>query len=261
MCLVDVTKLLRLDGKVVVVTGGSRGLGLQMAQAYAEMGAKLALTARKAEQLSEAKTHLEASGAEVLCIPADLADPSSAELITSAVMERFGQIDVLVNNAGATWGSPAEEHPFEAWQKVMGVNVTGAFLLTQAVANASMIPRKYGRIVNVASVAGLQGNHPQMMGTVAYNTSKGALVNMTRALAAEWSKYSITVNAIAPGYFPTKMTKGTLAYAEEAIKASTPLGRLGSDHDLKGLAVLLASDASAYMTGQIIAVDGGISSI
>ncbi len=256
----DVKDLFRLDGKVIIVTGGSRGLGLQMARVYAELGAKLVLTARKEEQLSEAKAELS-DRTKVLSFAADLAQVGVADKLVEATMIEFGQIDVLVNNAGTTWGAAAEEHPLEAWHKVMNLNVTAAFALTQAVAKASMIPNNYGRIVNVASVAGLQGNHPEMMGTVAYNTSKGAMVNMTRALAAEWAKYSITVNAIAPGYFPTKMTKGTLDYAEAAIKKFTPLARLGSEDDLKGLAVLLASDASAYITGQTIAVDGGISII
>lgn len=258
---VKVTELLRLDGKVALVTGGSRGLGLQIAEAYAEMGARLALTARKEEQLKEAAEHLRGLGAEVLVVPSDLSNTDAPQQVVDAVMKEYGQIDILVNNAGATWGAPAEEHPLEAWEKVIGVNLTGAFLLTQAVANASMIPREKGRIVNIASVAGLQGNDPRMMGTVAYNTSKGGLVNLTRALASEWAKYRITVNAIAPGYFPTKMTKGTLDYAEDAIKQFTPLGRLGSEDDLKGLAVLLASDASGYITGQVIAVDGGITVI
>ena len=256
-----VTELLRLEGKVALVTGGSRGLGLQIAEAYAEMGAKLALTARKKEQLKEAAEQLRSLGAEVLVVPSDLSNADAPQQLVDGVMDEYGQIDILVNNAGATWGAPAEEHPLEAWDKVMNVNLTGAFLLTQAVANASMIPREQGRIVNIASVAGLQGNDPRMMGTVAYNTSKGGLVNLTRALASEWAKYKITVNAVAPGYFPTKMTQGTLEYAEDAIKQFTPLGRLGSKDDLKGLTVLLASDASAYITGQVIAVDGGVSAI
>jgi len=257
----NVAELFRLEGRVALVTGGSRGLGLQIAQAYAEMGAKLAITARKAEQLQEAAEQLKGLGADVLSLPSDLSSTETPQKIVDEVIAAYGHIDVLVNNAGATWGAPAEEHPLEAWNKVIGLNLTGAFLLAQAAAKTSMIGRKSGKIINIASVAGLQGNDLRMMGTVAYNTSKGGLVNMTRALAAEWAKYNITVNAIAPGYFPTKMTKGTLEYAEDAIKQFTPLGRLGTEDDLKGLAVLLASDASAYITGQVIAVDGGISAV
>lgn len=257
----NVAQLLRLDGRVALITGGSRGLGLQIAEAYAEMGAKLVITARKAEQLEEAAEYLKSLGAEVLAIPSDLSKPETPQKLVDEIIEAFGHINILVNNAGATWGAPAQEHPLEAWDKVINLNLTGAFLLSQAAAKTSMIPRESGRIVNIASVAGLQGNDLRMMGTVAYNTSKGGLVNMTRALASEWAKYNITVNAIAPGYFPTKMTKGTLDYAEDAIKQFTPLGRLGTEDDLKGLAVLLASDASAYITGQVIAVDGGISAV
>ncbi len=250
-----------LTGRVAVITGGSRGLGLQIAEALGEQGARLAITARKANELEEAAAHLGGLGYEVMIVPSDLSKPETAREITGAVMGRWGQVDVLVNNAGATWGAPAEEHPLDAWLKVINLNLTGAFLLTQAVGAASMIPRRRGRVVNVASVAGLQGNHPRMAGTLAYNTSKGGLVNMTRALASEWARYDITVNAIAPGYFPTKMTRGTLDYAEQAIVESTPLGRLGGPEDLKGLAALLASDAGAYITGQVVAVDGGISAI
>lgn len=256
-----VKELFDLSDRVAVISGGSRGLGLQIAEAYAEQGARLVLSGRKEEQLGEAAAHLRARGAEVLTLASDLSVVENTPIVVERVMDAWGRIDILVNNAGATWGAAAEEHPLEAWSKVLGLNLTGAFALTQAVAKASMIPRKRGRIVNVASVAGLKGNQPRMMGTVAYNTSKGGLVNMTRALAAEWAKYEITVNAIAPGYFPTKMTRGTLANAQGLIEAATPLGRIGGPEDLKGVAVLLASDASAFMTGQIIAVDGGVTAV
>lgn len=257
----SVEELFSLEGRVAIITGGSRGLGLQIAGAYLEQGAKVAITARKSGGLEEAAEGLRGSGAEVLTHAADLSDLEAVDPLVGAVMERWGKIDILVNNAGTTWGAPAEEHPLAAWRKVIDLNLTGTFALTQAVANASMIPRGGGRIVNVASVAGLKGNSPKMMGTVAYNTSKGGLVNMTRALASEWAKYGITVNAIAPGYFPTKMTRGTLAYAQDTIEAATPLGRIGGEEDLKGVAVLLGSDASAFITGQTIAVDGGVTAI
>ena len=255
----SVSELFDIKGRVAIVTGGSRGLGLQIAEAYAELGAHLALTARRRDQLDHAAEHLRGMGAQVEAVAGNLSDPEHARALVRRVMDTWGRIDILVNNAGATWGAPAEEHPLEAWHKVVDLNLTGTFVLTQAVANADMIPQRRGRIINVASVAGLRGNHPRMMGTVAYNTTKGGMVNMTRALATEWARYGITVNAIAPGYFPTKMSRGTLEQAGELIREVTPLGRVGGPEDLKGVAVLLASDASAYMTGQVIAVDGGIS--
>jgi gluconate 5-dehydrogenase len=175
-------------------------------------------------------------------------------------MERLGHVDILVNNAGATWGAPAEDHPLQAWDKVMNLNVRSLFVFSQAVARASMIPRQSGRIVNVASIAGLGGN-PQAMKTLAYNTSKGAVVNFTRTLAGEWGVHGITVNAIAPGFFPSRMTHGTLQEHGEAFAAATPLKRLGGTDDLKGAALLFASAAGRHITGQVLAVDGGVSAI
>ncbi|ULH15171.1 SDR family oxidoreductase [Deinococcus sp. KNUC1210] len=249
--------LFDLTGKVALITGGSRGLGLQIAEALGEYGAKVVLTARKQNELDEARAHLEALGIETLTIRNNLTEFETVEPMVQAILAQWGQIDILVNNAGTTWGAKTEEHPLDAWNKVINLNLTGLFLVTQAVGRLSMIPRKSGRIVNVASVAGFQGNGVGMIPTLAYNTSKGGVVNLTRTLAAEWAAYGITVNSICPGYFPTKMTKGTLAYGEERILSHTPLGRLGNDQDLKGVALLLASDASAFMTGQNIAVDGG----
>jgi NAD(P)-dependent dehydrogenase (short-subunit alcohol dehydrogenase family) len=257
----SVKKLLDMTGKVALVTGGSRGLGLQIAEALGEMGAKLALTARKSDELAHAKEHLERMHLEVLTLPCDHGQAASIQTVVEKIMKHYGQIDVLVNNAGTTWGAPAEEHPLDAWEKVMDLNVNGLFLTTQLVGRLSMIPRRYGRIVNIASIAGLLGNDARLQRSLAYNTSKGAVVNMTRALAAEWGQYNITVNAIAPGFFPSKMTQWILGQIGEATIAQTPLGRLGGEEDLKGLASLFASDASAHITGQIVAGDGGASII
>ena len=176
-------------------------------------------------------------------------------------LQRVGDVHILVNNAGAAWGAPAEDHPVEAWDKLMNLNVRGYFILSQHLAKACMIRNRYGRIVNIASIAGLGGNPPEMQ-TLAYNTSKGAVINFTRALGAEWGKYNITVNAICPGFFPSKMTRGTLErLGEDNLAAHSPLRRLGDDEDLKGTALLFASEAGKHITGQWLAVDGGTSII
>ncbi|MCC6592887.1 MAG: SDR family oxidoreductase [Xanthomonadales bacterium] len=254
-------QLFDLDGQVALVTGGSRGLGLQLAEALGEAGAQIMLTSRKAGDLEEAAAELEAKGIATHWFAGDASDPAAVQRVVEATMERLGRIDILVNNAGATWGAPAEDHPLEAWDKVMNLNARSLFLFSQAVARTSMIPRKSGRIVNIASVAGLGGNPPQMT-TIAYNTSKGAAVNFTRALAAEWGKYGITVNALAPGFFPSKMTKGILeTWGVDNAARMAPLQRLGDDEDLKGAVALFASAAGKHVTGQVLAIDGGASCV
>jgi len=256
-----VAKLFDLSGKVALITGGSSGLRLQIAEALGEMGARVIITARKSAELDEASSHLKAQGIDVQTVVNDLQKTESVKPLVEQVLKSHGQIDVLVNNAGAAWGAKAEDHPLEAWYKVINLNLTAVFLLSQTVGKLSMIPRKYGRIINLASIAGLVGTDPRMMPTLAYNASKGGVVNLTRSLAVEWAHHGITVNAIAPGVFPSKMSQGMIDSAEQIILEMTPMKRLGSDYDLKGLAVLLASDASAYLTGQTIAVDGGFVSM
>ena len=256
-----VQDLFDLTGQVALVTGGSRGLGLQIAESLGEAGAKILLTSRKAGDLEEATALLQDKGIDARWVAADAANPADIQRVVDETMQRMGRIDILVNNAGATWGAPAEEHPIEAWDKVMDLNIRSLFVFAQAVARASMIPRRSGRIINVASIAGLSGNSGAMK-TIAYNTSKGAAVNFTRALAGEWGQYGITVNALAPGFFPSKMTKGLLAsIGEEKLAAHAPLNRLGDDEDLKGAALLFASRAGKHITGQILAVDGGVSAV
>ena len=253
----NVKQLLDLNGKTALVTGGSRGLGLQMAEALGEMGARLALTARKKNELDEAVSHLGKSGIEAAAYVCDIGKTETIPAVAEEILKRLGSVDILVNNAGATWGAPAEDHPFDAWQKVMNVNLSGMFVLTQAIAKRSMIPRRYGRIINNASVAGLTATDPHIMRGIAYHASKGGVINFTRALAAEWGEHGITVNSICPGFFPSKMSKGVIDSAGQYIIDHTPTRRLGNDEDLKGLIVLLASDASRHITGQAIAVDGG----
>ena len=254
-----IQQLFDLKGKTALVTGGSRGLGLQMAHALGEAGARIMLSSRKADELEKAVADLEAAGIDARWTAADCAVEADIHRLADDTLERMGDIDILVNNAGAAWGAPAEDHPLDAWDKVMNLNVRGYFLLSQRVAKKSMIARKQGRIINIASIAGLGGNPPEMQ-TIAYNTSKGAVVNFTRALACEWGHYGITVNAICPGFFPSKMTRGTLEnLGEEKLAAHAPLKRLGDDEDLKGITLLYASDAGKHITGQWLAVDGGVS--
>ena len=254
-----IQQLFDLQGKTALVTGGSRGLGLQMAHALGEAGARIMLSSRKASDLEEAVADLQAAGIDARWIAADCAIEADIHRLADETLERMGDIDILVNNAGAAWGAPAEDHPLEAWDKVMNLNVRGYFILSQRIAKKSMIGRKSGRIINLASIAGLGGNPPEMQ-TIAYNTSKGAVVNFTRALACEWGKYGITVNAICPGFFPSKMTRGTLEnLGVDKLIANAPLRRLGDDEDLKGITLLYASDAGKHITGQWLAVDGGVS--
>lgn len=250
-----------LTGRVAVVTGGSRGLGWQLAQALGELGARVALVARKQTELEQARAQLGSEGIEATIHAADLADTAIIPHLVDRMMQELGRVDVLVNNAGTSWGAPAETHPLEAWQRVMQLNLTALFVLTQEIANASMIPRRSGKIINVASIAGLLGTAPDVLRAIAYNTSKGGVVSFTRSLAAEWGQYNINVNAIAPGFFPTRMSKAVIHHAHSALMQSTPLGRLGEDDDLKGAVALLASEAGRYITGQVIAVDGGMSAI
>ncbi len=255
-------ELFSLQGKTALVTGGSRGLGLQMAEALGEQGARLVISSRKQEELDLAVAHLTSKGIEASAIAADLSHEANVGPFVEEALRRLGQIDILINNAGASWGAPAEDHPLDAWDKVMNLNVRSIFLVSQAVGKLSMIPRGYGRIVNISSIAGLAGNPPGTMSTIAYNTSKGAIVNFTRALAGEWGRHGITVNSIAPGFFPSKMTKGVLAtIGADVLAKDAPLARLGDDEDLKGAVVLFASDAGKHITGQILAVDGGVSAV
>ena len=254
----DVRELFKLDGQVALVTGGSRGLGLQMARALGAMGCRLVITARKADELAEAKAELESSGFEVLTVAADLQQFDRIAAIVNAAVSGLGPIDILVNNAGATWGAPAEAYPDEAWHKVINLNVNAPFFMAREVGRRCMIPRRKGKIINVASIAGLKGMAPGVH-TIAYNTSKAATINFTRALASEWGRYNINVNALCPGFFPSKMSSGLLETVGEQVIARTPLQRLGGEEDLMGAVVFLASEASRHVTGQYLAVDGGAS--
>jgi NAD(P)-dependent dehydrogenase (short-subunit alcohol dehydrogenase family) len=253
-----VRDLFELGGKVALITGGSRGLGLQIAKGLGDMGAKIAISARKAGELEEAKAELEKQGIDAFTVVNDLSKPDQVPVLVEAVVQHYGRIDILVNNAGASWGAAAEHHPLEAWNKVMTLNATSVFALSQAVANRCFIPQRSGCIIVIASTAALRAG--MQMKAVAYYASKAAALHLTRALAAEWGAYNIRVNAICPGFFPSKMASGVLEGIQAEVIARTPLGRIGGDTDLQGAAVYLASEASRHVTGQYIAVDGGASS-
>jgi NAD(P)-dependent dehydrogenase (short-subunit alcohol dehydrogenase family) len=252
-----VRELFELRGQVALVTGGSRGLGLQMALALGEMGARIAICARREDELGEAAAELANHGIESFTVVADISKAAEVPALVDAVLNHFGHVDILVNNAGTSWGAPAEEMPLEAWDKVMRLNVGSVFQLSQLMASRCFIPRRSGNIIVIASVAALRVS--ARMKTAGYYASKAAALQLTRALATEWGPYGIRVNAICPGFFPSKLSSGLLEKIEASVIAQTPLGRLGNDTDLMGAVVYLASAASRHVTGQYLGVDGGAS--
>ncbi|MFC0558016.1 SDR family oxidoreductase [Halalkalibacter alkalisediminis] len=249
--------LFDLSGKTAIVTGGGRGLGRQMAHAFADAKANLVLCSRKLESCEKVCEELRAKGVKAIAIACDVTKESDVTAVIKETLNTFGTIDIVVNNSGATWGTPAVDMPLEAWNKVMNVNVTGTFLMSKAAGHV-MIKQGGGKIINIASVAGLGGVDSRFMDTIGYNTSKGAVITFTKDLASKWGQHGINVNAIAPGFFPTKMSKGLIDKGEAFIIERTPLGRLGGEQDLQGAALFLASRASDYVTGDVLIVDGGM---
>ena len=250
-----VKDLFNLSGQVAIVTGGSIGLGRQMAEALSEAGAKLVLCARNKERCDLAATELQKAGADVLSLACDVKKPETIQAVVDQTMAHFGRLDILINNAGTSWGAPVETMTLDAWNKVMDTNMTGAFLFFQAVGRV-MTQQKHGKIINIASVAGLRGSPPEFQ-AIGYQASKGALITFTKDLACKWAMHNINVNAIAPGWFPTNMSGAVIGRDPEGLKSRIPLHRFGSDQDLKGAALFLASAASDYVTGHTLVVDGG----
>lgn len=250
-----VHKLFDLSGRVAIISGGSIGLGRQMAEALAEMGANLVLCARKKERCEQAAEELQKLGVKTLALGCDVKNPDQVQEVVRETTARFGRIDVLINNAGTSWGAPVEEMRLEHWNKVIETNLTGTFLFSQA-AGKFMIAQRRGKIINIASVAGLRGAPPEFQ-AIGYHASKGGVIAFTKDLACKWGVHNIQVNAIAPGWFPTHMSQVVIEKNREAFLKRIPLGRFGGEHDLKGAAVFLASDASDFVTGHVLVVDGG----
>ena len=248
-------KIFDLTGRVAIITGGSVGLGRQMAEGLAEMGASLVLCARKKERCLRTASELQANGAKVLALACDVKDPASIQNVVDATLEHFGRIDILINNAGTSWGAPVETMTLEQWNKVIETNLTGTFLFSQAVGRA-MIAQRHGKIINIASVAGLRGSSPKFS-AIGYSSSKGGVIIFTKDLACKWGMHNIQVNAIAPGWFPTDMSEKVIERNKESLLAGIPLGRFGGPQDLKGAAIFLASSASDFVTGHTLVVDGG----
>ena len=248
-------QLFDLTGRVAIVTGGSIGLGRQIAEGFAEMGALLVLCARKPEPCQQAAEELGQLGVRAIALSCDVKNPVSVQRLIDDTLSQYGRIDVLVNNAGTSWGAPAEDMRLEDWNKVIETNLTGSFLCAQAVGKV-MIRQGRGKIINIASVAGLSGAPPELP-AIGYHASKGGVISFTKDLACKWAHHNIQVNAIAPGWFPTHMSNKILVRYRDLFLSHIPLRRFGNDHDLKGAAVFLASDASNYVTGHVLVVDGG----
>jgi len=244
-----------LSGRVAIISGGSMGLGLQMATGLAEMGANLVLCARKKERCEQAAETLRGNGVRTLALACDVKEKTAVEKVVEETLRTFGRVDILINNAGVSWGAPLEEMTLEQWNKVLHTNLTGTFLFCQAVSKA-MTTQRAGKIINIASVAGLGGASSELQ-AIGYHASKGGVIAFTKDLACKWAPYNIQVNAIAPGWFPTHMSEAVIKHRSDALLAKIPAGRFGGDDDVKGAAVFLASDASAYVTGHVLVVDGG----
>jgi NAD(P)-dependent dehydrogenase (short-subunit alcohol dehydrogenase family) len=253
----NVREMFNLQGKVAIVTGGGKGIGLKMAEGLAEAGANIVLCSRNVENCKKAAQDLAKSGVRALAMSCDVKSSADIQSVVDKTLGEFGRLDILVNNSGATYRSPVEDYPLEGWKEVLDTNVTGPFLCSQ-IAGRAMIRQKSGSIINIASVLGVVGITPDKANGIAYTTSKGAVITFTKDLAAKWAKHNIRVNALAPGWFPSDMTKLAFERNAEGLLTLIPMGRFGEPEELKGAVVYLASDASRYVTGIVLPVDGGL---
>ena len=252
-----IQQLFDLTGKTAIVTGGSRGLGKEMAEGLAEAGASVMLCARREEWLTETLDEFRGRGFKAEGKTCDVSKAEDVQAVVDETINKFGKVDILVNNAGISWGAMPEEMPLEKWQKVLDVNLTGCFLMAQACGR-EMLKKTSGSIINIASIAGItsSANGPFYSG---YAASKAGLIGLTRELAASWGRKGIRVNAIAPGFFHSRLADAVIDLYERSIQENNIIPRVGNEGELKGTAVFLASDASSYITGQTIIVDGGMS--
>ncbi|MGE8205239.1 SDR family oxidoreductase [Heyndrickxia sp. NPDC080065] len=249
-------ELFDLSNKTAIVTGGGSGLGAQMASALAEAGANVVICSRNLETCQKMSEHLNQQGFQSIALKCDVTKQEDIEFVVKQTLETFGSINILINNSGTSWIHPVLDLPDDKWDKVMNVNLKGMFFFSQAVAKVMKVQGS-GKIINISSVTGLYGTNPAFLDSIAYNTSKGAVVSLTKDLAVKLADYNIQVNAIAPGFFPTKITK-VLDHANKILLSKIPAKRFGSDSDLKGTALFLSSKASDYITGQLLVVDGGL---
>src|SRR5512136_3106472 len=251
-----VKELFDLQGKIAIVTGGGKGIGFKMAEGLAEAGADIVLCSRKIENCQQATVEIARLGVKTLAYKCDVKFAADIQKLVDDTVKKFGRIDILVNNSGANWGAAPEDYPLEGWNKVMETNMTGAFLFSQA-AGRVMIRQKQGNIINIASIMGVIGMEGDAADAIAYSASKGALITFTKDLAAKWAKHNIRVNAIAPGWFPTDMSRWVLENQGAKLNAHIPMRRFGEGDELKGATVFLASAAAGYVTGAVLPVDGG----
>ncbi len=256
----NVKQMFTLEGKTAIVSGGGKGIGLKMAEGLAEAGANIVLCSRNVENCRKAAEDIAQLGVKTFAIKCDVTSAEEIQGVVDATIKTFGRLDILVNNSGTNWGASPEEHPLKGWRKVMDTNITGAFLFSQS-AGRVMIEQKSGNIINIASIMGFVGTKPEDADAIAYSASKGALITFTKDLAAKWARHNIRVNAIAPGWFPTDMSRWVMENHGDRLLKHIPMKRFGEGDELKGAAVYLASDASTYVSGVILPVDGGYLSI